>query len=164
MKNKSTKIVKIFISVVLLLFLLVFLGYSYKIHKTGSPIIEDHDFIKEPIYFPWPNDESFYLIKDYEEYERLMRKSDIAKEEDFKDNNVLVVKSDYRYCENHGKEVITNYVLEENKITIDVSYEKPCNVKNCTFKGKVAGYYYMVIPKSVKTVLISYKEVDNEEC
>lgn len=162
--SKLFKLVKVAVLLLVVTSCIVFLKLGFQIEKTGYPIIEDHDFIKEPVYFPWPNNETYYIINDYNEYERLMRKSKIATKEDFNNYKLLVIKSEYRYCDKEGQEIVTKHEYNENKMNITVSYYKQCSKKNCTGKGEVAGYYYMKIPRSVKLVMMDYIEVENKEC
>lgn len=163
MKEKDMERIILYGIVIFLIFAsCVYLGYRYSIQKTGSPIIEDHDFIKEPIYFPFPTEENFYLIQDYEEYYRLMRKSKIADEKDFKNHNVLVIRSNYRACD--SKEIITGHEIDGNRMRVYLSYQTSCEEKNCKNFKEVAGYYYMKVPKNVVIVLLKYQEVFNTKC
>ena len=93
-----------------------------------------------------------------------MRKSSLATKEDFDKYKILVIKSEYRYCDKEGQEIVTKHEYNENKMNITVSYYKQCKKKDCTGKGEIAGYYYMKIPKSVKLIYMNYKEVTNKEC
>ena len=100
-----------------------------------------------------------YVFTSYEEYKKVFGTLKLS-ENDFKDNNYLLLNIGYDPC--NEKEITqTNYSVNGNNIKVSISYKSTCGV--C---AKENVYYLLKVNKNITSpnVNIEYKEMSKEDC
>lgn len=100
-----------------------------------------------------------YVFTSYEEYKKVFGTLKLS-ENDFKDNNYLLLNIGYDPC--NEKEITpTNYSVNGNNIKVSITYKSTCGV--C---AKENVYYLLKVNKNITSpnVNIEYKAISKEEC
>lgn len=100
-----------------------------------------------------------YVFTSYEEYKKVFGTLKLS-ENDFKDNNYLLLNIGYDPC--NEKEITpTNYSVNGNNIKVSITYKSTCGV--C---AKENVYYLLKVNKNITSpnVNIEYKEMSKEDC
>ena len=100
-----------------------------------------------------------YVFTSYEEYKKVFGTLKLS-ENDFKDNNYLLLNIGYDPCTE--KEITpTNYSVNGNNIKVTVTYKSTCG--GCASENV---YYLLKVNKNITSpnVNIEYKELSREEC
>lgn len=100
-----------------------------------------------------------YVFTSYEEYKKVFS-SDELNENDFKNNNYLLLNISYNPC--NEKEITpTNYSVNGNNIKVSITYKSTCG--GCASKNV---YYLLKVDKNITnpSVSVEYKEISKEEC
>ncbi len=100
-----------------------------------------------------------YVFTSYEEYKKVFGTLKLS-ENDFKDNNYLLLNIGYDPC--NEKEITpTNYSVNGNNIKVSISYKSTCG--GC---AKENVYYLLKVNKNITSpdVNIEYKEMSKEDC
>ena len=100
-----------------------------------------------------------YVFTSYEEYKKVFGTLKLS-ENDFKDNNYLLLNIGYDPCTE--KEITpTNYSVNGNNIKVSISYKSTCG--GC---AKENVYYLLKVNKNITSpnVDIKYKEISKEDC
>lgn len=100
-----------------------------------------------------------YVFTSYEEYKKVFGTLKLS-ENDFKDNNYLLLNIGYDPC--NEKEITpTNYSVNGNNIKVSITYKGTCGV--C---AKENVYYLLKVNKNITSpnVNIEYKAISKEEC
>ena len=100
-----------------------------------------------------------YVFTSYEEYKKVFGTLKLS-ENDFKDNNYLLLNIGYDPCTE--KEITpTNYSVNGNNIKVSITYKSTCG--GC---AKENVYYLLKVNKNITSpnVDIKYKEISKEDC
>ena len=100
-----------------------------------------------------------YVFTSYEEYKKVFGTLKLS-ENDFKDNNYLLLNIGYDPCTE--KEITpTNYSVNGNNIKVSITYKSTCG--GC---AKENVYYLLKVNKNITSpnVNIEYKAISKEEC
>lgn len=100
-----------------------------------------------------------YVFTSYEEYKKVFGTLKLS-ENDFKDNNYLLLNIGYDPC--NEKEITpTNYSVNGNNIKVSITYKSTCGI--CASENV---YYLLKVNKNITSpnVNIEYKAISKEEC
>ena len=155
------KIYKVLI-VVLITFLLIGIIVFIKLNKPKISIKDKRFILLEEIN---EIDNKFDYQKPYEIYENYNElikefKKSTIKENDFKNNNYLIIKVNYNPCSDENITPV-GYKINNNKININIEYEAKCGLCAPDYL-----YYALKVDKNITNpkVKINYKKTNNPKC
>ena len=155
--KKDGKIKKYTIYIIVMIIIIVGLLFII-INGKKKNIVANGDFIY--LTDNYQNDTTDnYVIKSYEEYKSKFN-NNILKEEDFVNNNYVLITLRYDSCSEKNM-TPTSYNIKDNVIDVNVKYEAKCGF--CAPKNK---YYLLKIDKSIidAKININYKSINKTHC
>ena len=98
-------------------------------------------------------------IQTYDDYKNIFKSNELT-EEDFKDNNYILIKINYNSCSEEDVE-IKEYEANEKKVNIVVTYRKECGL--C---ARMTDYYLLKVNKNIidPVINIDYKATNKKKC
>ncbi|HAB66322.1 MAG TPA: hypothetical protein DCE23_03040, partial [Firmicutes bacterium] len=127
--------------------------------KKPDPISHNDNFIYINTYEDELSKEKNIVLQSYDEYKKYFD-TKILEEKDFKSNNYVIVPISFDSCSDENI-VPTDYKIDNNNITINISYTATCGVCKASYI-----YYLLKVDKELKEVNLSlnYKQRNTIKC
>ncbi len=131
----------------------------FMVMKNDKKVDKSKTFIYVGDYEENIVDDDNYVFTSYEDF-FIKTKSNKLNEEDFKNNNYVLIPIKYDECSEYDIKP-SNYIIKDNNISIEVTYKHKCGVCPVSYL-----YYLLKVDKNLKNTKldIKYTATKTEKC